>query len=80
MSELITVSDRGQITIPQRFRDRLAIRSGDKIYCEIVDGALVCKKPRDFFSLKGSLGNIKIPENEEELFLDAVAAHVMEDE
>jgi AbrB family looped-hinge helix DNA binding protein len=79
MSELITVSDRGQITIPQEFREQLAIQPGDKIFCDVVEGAFVCKKPLDFFSLKGSLHKMKIPENEEELFTKAVAAHVMEE-
>jgi AbrB family looped-hinge helix DNA binding protein len=80
LSELITVSDRGQITIPVRFREKLLIEAGDKLYCDLVDGVFVCKKPLDFFSFKGCLGKIKIPENEEELFAGAVAQHVMEDE
>jgi hypothetical protein len=37
-----------------------------------------CKKPLDFFALRGCLGKADIPENEEELFLNAVAEHVME--
>ena len=79
MPELLTVSDRGQVTIPQQFREKLSIQAGDKIYCDIVNDTLVCKKPLDFFSLKGSLGKMEIPENEEELFVSAIAKHVMED-
>jgi AbrB family looped-hinge helix DNA binding protein len=80
MSELLTVSNKGQITIPQQFREKLSIKSGDKIYCDVVDGTIVCKKPADFFSLKGSLGKLNIPENEEELFISTVSGHVMEGE
>ena len=78
MSELITISNKGQITIPLQFREKLMLKSGDKVYCEVVDGAFVCKKPVDFFSLRGCLGKAGIPENEEELFTNAVAEHVLE--
>ena len=44
MPELLTVSDRGQVTIPQQFREKLSIQAGDKIYCDIVNDTLVCKK------------------------------------
>ena len=78
MSELITVSNKGQITIPIQYRKELSIRSGDQIYCDVKDGVLICKKPADFFSLRGCLGKVDIPENEEDLFIDAVAKHVLE--
>ena len=78
MPELITVSNKGQITIPQRMRKQLMIQSGDKIYCDVVDHAFICKKPTDFFSFKGCLGKSEIPENEEDLFIDSVAAHINE--
>ncbi|MDR1508444.1 MAG: AbrB/MazE/SpoVT family DNA-binding domain-containing protein [Synergistaceae bacterium] len=76
MPELITVSNKGQITIPLRIRKQLMIRSGDKMYCDVMGGTFVCNKPADFFSLKGCLGKVEIPENEEELFIDAAANHV----
>ncbi|MDR1979919.1 MAG: AbrB/MazE/SpoVT family DNA-binding domain-containing protein [Synergistaceae bacterium] len=78
MPELITVSDKGQITIPLQFREKLMLQAGDKMYCEIVDGAFICRRPVDFFSLRGCLGKKKLPENEEDLFIEAVAEHVME--
>ena len=77
MPELVTISNKGQMTIPQKFREELMFKSGDKVYCDIVDGKLVCEKPLDFFSLKGCIKGMKLPENEEELFADAVAIHVM---
>jgi AbrB family looped-hinge helix DNA binding protein len=78
MPELITVSGKGQITIPLQFREELAIHSGDRIYCDVVNGAFVCKKPVDFFSLRGCLGKVDWPENDEDLFVPAVVEHVME--
>ena len=76
MTELITVSNKGQVTIPLQFRKELEIQFGDQLYCDVEGGALVCKKPADFFSLRGCLGKAEIPEDEEELFIDAVADHV----
>ena len=35
------------------------------------------KETRGFFSLRGCLGKVDIPEDEEELFIDAVTDHVM---
>jgi AbrB family looped-hinge helix DNA binding protein len=78
MPELIMVSNKGQITIPIQFREQLKIKPGDKVYCDVREGILVCKKPLDFFALRGCLGKADIPENEEDLFLNAVAKHVME--
>ena len=80
MPELVTISNKGQMTIPQRFREELLFRSGDKIYCDVIDGRLVCEKPADFFSLKGCIKNKTMPDNEEVLFTNAVADHVMEKE
>ena len=78
MPELITVSNKGQITIPLQFRKELEIQYGDQVYCDVKDGAFICKKPVDFFSLRGCLGKVEIPEDEEELFIDAVAEHAIE--
>jgi AbrB family looped-hinge helix DNA binding protein len=77
MSEIITISNKGQITIPAQFRKELEFQYGDQVYCDVKDGAFICKKPADFFSLRGCLGKVEIPEDEEELFTDAVADHVM---
>ncbi|GHV47648.1 hypothetical protein FACS1894204_11280 [Synergistales bacterium] len=49
MTTLITVSGKGQITIPV-----------------------------DFFSLRGCLGKVDWPKNDEDLFAYAVAEHTME--
>ena len=78
MPELVTISNKGQMTIPQKFREELMFKAGDKIYCDIVDGKLICEKPQDFFSLKGCIKGVTLPENEEDLFVNAVAAHVMD--
>jgi AbrB family looped-hinge helix DNA binding protein len=67
MGEVLTVSVKGQITLPFRIRSKLGLKAGDRIIGEYVEGGFVLKKPLDFFSLKGSLSGGKMPDNEEEL-------------
>ena len=41
----ITVSEKGQITIPKEVRDRLGISKGDKIIVYLKDDEIILKKP-----------------------------------
>ena len=41
----ITVSEKGQITIPKEVRDRLGILKGDKIIVYLKDDEIILKKP-----------------------------------
>ena len=41
----ITVSEKGQITIPKEVRDRLGISKGDKIIVYMKDDEIILKKP-----------------------------------
>lgn len=43
MSETLIVSERGQITLPKRLRERLAIHRGSAVIVEERDGALVLR-------------------------------------
>ena len=42
-SETLVVSDRGQVTLPKRLRERLAIAPGSALIAEERDGALVLR-------------------------------------
>jgi AbrB family looped-hinge helix DNA binding protein len=42
-SETLLVSDRGQVTLPKRLRDRLSIAPGSALVIEERDGALVLR-------------------------------------
>ena len=79
MLELSIVSSKGQVTIPAFMREKYGIKPGDKIVWEDFENRIALRKPPDFFSLRGCLGKVEIPENEEELFVGAVAEHVMKD-
>ncbi|MCK4380544.1 MAG: AbrB/MazE/SpoVT family DNA-binding domain-containing protein [Candidatus Lokiarchaeota archaeon] len=41
----ITVSEKGQITIPKEVRERLNILKGDKIIVYLKDNEIIMKKP-----------------------------------
>ena len=77
MSDLFMVSTKGQVTIPATMREKYDIKPGDMVIWEDFEDRLALKKPVDFFSLRGCLGKVEIPEDEEELFIHAVTDHVM---
>ena len=43
MASTLLVSDRGQITLPKRLRERLAIKTGSALVVEEREGALVLR-------------------------------------
>jgi AbrB family looped-hinge helix DNA binding protein len=67
MDEIMTVSMKGQITLPPRVRARLGIKAGSRIIGEQTSEGFILKKPRDFFDLKGCFRGGKIPDDEEEI-------------
>jgi AbrB family looped-hinge helix DNA binding protein len=80
MVEPLTVSPKGQITIPAAMREKYDIKAGDKILWEDSDNGLVLKKPKDFFLLEGCFSLGHIPDDEEELLTPEVGLHIMEKE
>jgi len=42
--ELTTITSRGQVTIPQSFREKEKIEAGDKLIVRDVDGYIVMRK------------------------------------
>jgi AbrB family looped-hinge helix DNA binding protein len=57
-----TVSDKGQITIPKRLRDRLGLRPGTVIDFEESSGRLVGRKLLPADHLDDLVGIINLPE------------------
>ena len=58
MGEFVTLSSKGQITLPKDVRDRLALKPGDMVAWTIVDNHLV-GTPRnlEFADIAGILGD-----------------------
>ena len=54
---MLTVTKKGQITIPKPFRDQLHINEGDSFDFEVKDDALILKR-KECKSLLMSLGGI----------------------
>jgi AbrB family looped-hinge helix DNA binding protein len=49
----ITVSSKGQISIPKALRERLNLRKGSRLNVEIDRERIVLSKPADWRSLRG---------------------------
>ena len=80
MSELMTVSTKGQITIPLSLREKYGIQAGDKLFSELHETGFFIKKPKNIFALEGFLTGVHIPDDEEELLTREMGRRIMERE
>jgi antitoxin PrlF len=69
MADATTLTIKGQVTVPREIRDRVGLKSGDKIvFTMLSDGTIVMRpKTRSLASLAGSLtrpgqSKVSIPE------------------
>ena len=63
--QLISVTSKGQVTIPQKIREKMGIKPGDKVFFEEdKNGAKVQVAP-DFFSFRGALKGKKLATEKE---------------
>lgn len=57
MSKEVTISEKGQITLPKELRTAWGVQSGDRlVFTALGDGFLVTPKSIDFNDLAGFLG------------------------
>ena len=56
----VTVSSKGQITLPAGFRHKAGIAAGTRLQAYQQGNALVLKPAPDFFAFKGCLGKAKL--------------------
>ena len=80
MVEILTLSTKGQITIPAALREKYGIKAGDKIFAEVQDTGFFVKKPLDIFELEGFLSGVNIPDDEEDLLNPEMGRQIMERE
>jgi AbrB family looped-hinge helix DNA binding protein len=52
------VTRKGQITIPQEYREALGIREGDSVHVTLQDETLVVRRTIPWSELAGSLGQV----------------------
>ncbi len=72
----ITVSSKGQITLPASFRRKANITAGKRLQVRVQGKTLLLQVAPDFFSMKGCLGKGKA-ESERSDAEDEAAQHVM---
>lgn len=75
---ITTISTKGQITLPVRFRRKLGLKPGDRVVMDESDDQLIIRKPLDIFKFKGFLGKALPAEKERKLMDKGVADHVNE--
>jgi antitoxin PrlF len=51
-----TISEKGQVTVPKRLRDRLGIRAGDRLEFTEEHGGLVMRKATDLDPVEAVYG------------------------
>jgi AbrB family looped-hinge helix DNA binding protein len=64
-----TVSEKGQITIPKRLRDRLGLRPGTVLDFEEANGKLIGRKLAPADALDELYGILKLPEGGTDPFI-----------
>jgi AbrB family looped-hinge helix DNA binding protein len=73
----LTVSSKGQITLPVDQRRRLGLKAHDRIVAECVDDAIVIRRVKDFMELEGCLGKALSSEEEEQAIRDAASERAL---
>ncbi|MFV2064694.1 MAG: AbrB/MazE/SpoVT family DNA-binding domain-containing protein [Chloroflexota bacterium] len=57
-----TIGERGQVTIPKPLRDRMGMKTGQRVEIEEQDGHLVLRKVVDDERIARVYGTLRIPE------------------
>lgn len=77
MTEVATVSPKGQVTIPKSFRDEFEIKPGDKIFfVKTAEGMAILKPSKSLEDYRGFLKGRRPEEN----FEEALTQHIMGEE
>ena len=78
MPDMLTVSTKGQITLPVALRTKYGIEPGDRIFGEMTDIGYVIKRPKKgLLDYKGFIKDSYDPQKDLALAVEAASAHVM---
>ncbi|MDR0764686.1 MAG: AbrB/MazE/SpoVT family DNA-binding domain-containing protein [Synergistaceae bacterium] len=82
MPDVLTVSAKGQITLPSDLRLDFGLNEGDKVFAEKMDIGYVIKRPKKgLLEYAGFIKDTYDPEKDLAFAIDAAAAHILgEDE
>jgi AbrB family looped-hinge helix DNA binding protein len=80
MPEILTLSQRGQVTLPVNLRTEYGLKAGDKIFIEKTnDGYLLRGPKKNLLEYAGCLTSSYSIEEEEEKAKESLSRHVLED-
>jgi AbrB family looped-hinge helix DNA binding protein len=78
MPDMLTVSTKGQITLPADLRVEFGINAGDKIFAERTEMGYVLKRPKKgLLDYKGFIKDTYDPEKDLALAIEAASAHII---
>jgi AbrB family looped-hinge helix DNA binding protein len=78
MPELLTVSTKGQITLPVDLRVKYDLKAGDKVFAEeVADGFIIRRPKKGLLEYEGFIKAKYDPEADLEIAMQDVAAHIM---
>jgi AbrB family looped-hinge helix DNA binding protein len=79
MREILTMSQRGQITLPVGLRSEYGLRAGDKLFLEKTEAGYLLKAPKkNLLEYAGCLTSSYSVEEEEEKAKEGLSKHVLE--
>jgi bifunctional DNA-binding transcriptional regulator/antitoxin component of YhaV-PrlF toxin-antitoxin module len=78
MPDMLTISTKGQITLPIDLRVEYGLEAGDKIFGEMTESGYVLKRPKKgLLDYKGFIKEPYDPKKDLALAVEAASAHVM---
>ena len=81
MPDMLTVSTKGQITLPVDLRAEYGLEAGDKIFGERTEKGYILKRPnKNLLDYKGFIKEPYDPKKDFALAVEAASAHVMGEE
>ena len=78
VSSMTKMTSKGQATVPRFIRSKMGFEAGDNLIWEIQDDVVIVRKPKDLMDYVGCLGNVNLPDDEEELLTPEFGRKMLE--